>query len=244
MAFISNNNKDSSVKYLSLSLTIFVASAYAAEPELQCKPSAELNPNNRFSHEVILTDAGDYKVVNDAATGLQWSYCFVGQTFDSQQGTCSGAPAVPYDLSDSSYYPDMREVAMEAVENENRQLGELKHRWRLPNIKELMGLYNDQCVPAYYPAFSYDINVSEDEIENLTNTPYSTDETITGYHEAISARQKGEIYQNITVTSDTALLDRHYILYYTVNFRGLGSLLNQLRRTSGMLRLVREIPKT
>lgn len=231
------------MKYLSLSLTVFVMSAYAAEPDLQCKPSVDLNPNNRFSHEVITTDIGDYKVVNDTATGLQWSYCFVGQTFDSQQDTCLGTPTVPYEISDSSFYPDIRLVTMEAVESENKQLGALEHRWRLPNVKELMGLYNDQCVPAYYPAFSYDINVSQQEIEDLGNTPYSTDETMTGYHTAISARQKSTIYQNMTITSDTALLDRDHIHNYTVDFSGWGSLLNQIRRTSGMLRLVREVPK-
>jgi hypothetical protein len=243
MAFISNSNKDYSVKYLSLILTFFVASAFAAEPELQCGADTDLNPNNRFSHDVLATDIGDYKVINDATTGLQWSYCFVGQTFDSQQDVCLGVPTVPYELSDSNYNSNIRQASMDAVESENQQLGTLGHPWRLPNIKELIGIYNEQCVPANYPAFSYAINVSQSEIEDLGNTPYSTDETIIGYHTAISARQKSAVYQNMTITSDTVLLDRDYLHYYTVDFSGWGSLLNQLRRTSGMLRLVREIPK-
>lgn len=231
------------MKYLSLSLTIFAISAYASEPELQCSSDTELNPNNRFSHHVMTTDIGDYKVVNDATTGLQWSYCFVGQTFDSQLDECLDAASVPYELSDSSFYANIRQVTMDAVESENQRLGSSKHRWRLPSVKELIGIYNDQCVPAYYPAFSYEINVSQQEIEDLSNTPYSTDETMIGYHTAISARQKSVVYQNITITSDTALLDSDHIHYYTVNFSGWGSLLDQLRGTSGMLRLVREIPQ-
>jgi hypothetical protein len=231
------------VKYLSLSLMMFISSAYAAELELQCGANTDLNPNNRFSHDVISTDIGDYKVVNDATTGLQWSYCFVGQTYDSLQDACLEVPTVPYELSDDSFYANIRQVTMDAVESANQQLGSIEHRWRLPSVKELVGIYNDQCVPGNYPVFSYDINVSQQEIEALSNTPYSTDETMIGYHTAIYARQKGEIYQNITVTSDTAMLDSNYIHYYTVNFRGWGSLLNQMRRTSGMLRLVRDIPQ-
>ncbi len=231
------------MKYLSLSLTLFAISAYAAEPELKCKPSTELNPNNRFSHHIIWTDIGDYKVVDDVATGLQWSYCMVGQTYDSVQDACLEVPSVPYEMNDSSFNSNIRQATMDAVESENQKLGELEHPWRLPNVKELIGIYNDQCVPAYFPAFNYEINISQQEIDDLANTPYSTDGTKAGYHAAISARKKSVIYQNMTITSDTALFDRDYLYYYTVNFNGWGSLLNQLRRTSGMLRLVREIPQ-
>ena len=229
------------MKYLSISLMVFATSAFAAERELQCGPNTELNPNNRFSHEVITTDIGDYKVVNDAATGLQWSYCLVGQTYDDLQDECLGSPSVPYEYGDD-LNPNIRQATMEAVKSESQLLDALENSWRLPNIKELMSIYNDQCVPTYYPAFNYDINLSEDEIESLANTPNDFN-SIEEYHEVMDAKSRGKVYQRLTISSDTALFDRDSMYYYTVEFIGWGSPMDQMRGIGGMLRLVREIPK-
>lgn len=114
------------MKYLTTCLSLMVTSVWANEDLRVCLADTEMNPGNRFTHEVITTDVGDYKVVNDAATGLQWSYCFIGQTLSSDQMSCVGEPTVAMDLfPERKFYPNVREKTLEIVEAENQRLGSL-----------------------------------------------------------------------------------------------------------------------
>ncbi len=255
------------MKYLTLSLavTISTSSVYANENQQECRAGAELNPSNRFSQHIISTDAGDYKVINDTATGLQWSYCFVGQQLDGNGIECEGQPIVPHDIEKKEDgFPNVRQVTMDEVQRENQRLGEQKPSWRLPNIKELLSIYNESCSPAIYPIFSYAMNAQPDVIDKLTQGKPAGDEMETLEAALKAAKEEGgqtgddkvarietamkykaKAYQNYTLVSDTAFIDNSYKTYYNVNFKGWGSMFNtkQLVQSTGLLRLVREIPQ-
>lgn len=250
---------------LSLAITISTSSVYANETQQECRAGAESNPNNRFSQHTITTDTGDYKVINDAATGLQWSYCFVGQQLDGNGIACEGQPIVPYDFEKKeSGFPNVRRVTMEQVQRENQRLGAQKPSWRLPNIKELLSIYNESCNPAIYPIFSYAMNVPSQVLAELSEgRPAGDEEAVleaaleaaneeggqTGRDRAARIRTaiqyKAKAYQNYTLVSDTALIDNTYKTYYNINFKGWGGMFNTIQgvQPTGLLRLVREIPQ-
>ncbi len=244
------------MKYLTLSLVITITSTHAAESNQECRAETNLNPNNRFSQHIITTDAGDYKVVNDTATGLQWSYCFVGQQLDGNQLECTGQPTVPYDFKAKDYV-DVRQLTMAQVQQENQSLDARNQSWRLPNIKELLSIYNENCNPAIYPMFSYATNASLDDITELTSgRPAGDDKVALEEARAIedidtvsrietATKYKGEAYKNYTVLSDTPLILRGYKPYYSINFKGWGNTFNNtpFLQSTGLLRLVREIPQ-
>ncbi|WP_319553449.1 DUF1566 domain-containing protein [uncultured Vibrio sp.] len=234
------------MKYLHLGLVFLSASSHAVEQTQDCLPNTELNPSNRFHQEVIDTDTGDFKVVNDKATGLQWAYCFVGQTLSADQSSCEGQPIVPYDLEGGNY-PNNRKAAMEALALENERLDYSDKSWRLPNIKELMSIYNEQCTPAYYPNFSYTVNQTASEIDDLVHTKIPWGGVEDEVAEARARSEKGKAYQRHSVTSDTAFIDNKKELSYTVvRFGGFDTPTKTtalILKPSGMLRLVREIPQ-
>ncbi len=244
------------MKYLAFSLAIIITSAHAAESTQECKSGTNLNPSNRFSQHIITTDIGDYKVINDAGTGLQWSYCFVGQQLDGNGIGCEGQPTVPYDFKKPGF-KDVRQLTMDLVQQENQSLDARNLSWRLPNIKELLSIYNENCNPATYPVFSYTINASNDEISMFTEGSPTGDEKV-ALEEAsakddidtiarieTATKYKGKAYQNYTVLSDTPLMHKDYKPYYSVNFKGWGNTFNNTPffQSTGLLRLVREIPK-
>ncbi len=235
------------MKYLTLSLVISINSVYANENQQNCRAGAELNPNNRFSQHVVSTDVGDYKVINDAATGLQWSYCFVGQGLQlaGDQTECTGQPVVPYDI-ESQDFSDFRQAIMDTVQQESQRLDGRDQSWRLPNIKELLSIYNKSCNPAIYPIFNYAVNASDKEIEGFANAPRIElgNDMLSGHTQAATIT-KGLAYQNYTVVSDTPLMHRTHKPYYSVNFNGWGGTIipRPGHYSSGMLRLVREIPQ-
>ncbi len=236
------------MKYLTLSLAISINSVYANENQQNCRAGADLNPNNRFSQHIISTSEGDYKVINDAATGLQWSYCFVGQRLQltGDQAECTGQPTVPYDI-ESDGFSDIRQAIMDTVQQKSQRLDGKEQSWRLPNIKELLSIYNESCSPATYPMFSYAVNTSAEEIKSLTNAPWQG-EGVEGHvasHIQAATKSKGFAYQNYTVVSDTPLIHRTHKPYYSINFNGWGGRIIPVpgHHSSGMLRLVREIPQ-
>lgn len=60
-------------------------------------------------------------MVNDDATGLQWSYCLVGQTLNADQINCDGQPVVPYDVTPvEQYKPNIRAKVLDALFSEKQ----------------------------------------------------------------------------------------------------------------------------
>ncbi len=92
-----------------------------------------------------LTDNGN-GTVTDSKTGLMWKQCVEGQTFSG--GTCSGT-ALTFTWKDLLQRP--------GTVNGDGFAGHAD--WRLPNIKELLSIVEEQC---YSPA----INVTR-----FPNTP-------------------------------------------------------------------------
>ncbi len=229
------------MKLLTLSLATIATSVNASQSTQECRTGSESASNNRFTQHVITSDIGDYKVVNDSATGLQWSYCFVGQQLDGNQTACIGQPTVPFS-TENVPYADIRKVILEAAQHESQKLDKRGKSWRLPSIKELLSIYNESCKPATYSAFSYFVDTSPEEISNLINTSLNHDGWI-DYHVAFGLRYKGQAYQNHTVVSDTLVQDKDHKYYYTVNFNNWVLPIDKERNTSGLLRLVREIPQ-
>ncbi|MEI8657886.1 MULTISPECIES: Lcl domain-containing protein [Vibrio] len=228
------------MKYLTLSLALVTLSAHTTEVIQECRTGTDLNPNQRFTQQIITTDMGDYKVVNDAATGLQWSYCFVGQELDANQVDCIGKPTVPYDTQTEGY-ANIRRATIEQIQLESKRLDGRNLSWRLPNIKELLSIYNEHCKPATYSMFSHSLNTYPEEIAALINTPLEHNNW-QEYHTIFSLRDRGKAYQNHTVVSDTAVTHNNYMYYYTVNFNGWSTPIDKDRKSSGLLRLVRKIP--
>nr|WP_267134829.1 hypothetical protein [Vibrio sp. A1-b2] len=150
---------------------------------------------------------------------------------------------------------------MVQVQQENQSLDARNQSWRLPNIKELLSIYNENCNPAIYPIFSYAINAYPEEITKLTSGRPAGDgkdviEAALEQARAIedidtvarietATKYKGEAYKNYTVLSDTPLIHRDYKTYYSINFKGWGNTFNNtpFLQSTGLLRLVREIPK-
>ncbi len=236
-----NINKENFVKPLLLSLAFVTASANATENLQKCRAEKESLPENRFTQHIITTDDGDFKVVNDATTGLQWSYCFLGQQLDGDRMNCVGKPEVPYEYIDSEF-PDIRAAIMESVRQKSQLLDRDMSSWRLPNIKELLTIYNESCNPATYSAFSYKINVSEDEIKSLIETRLNAN-SWNDYNQQAHRQETGKAYRNYTVVSDTPIQDDDHKYYYTINFNHWILPIDKDRNTSGLIRLVREIPK-
>ncbi|MBR9875526.1 MAG: hypothetical protein GYB23_14765 [Vibrionaceae bacterium] len=235
------------MKYLSLGLVFAMASPCMADTLQVCLPDAELNPQGRFSHEIINTDAGDYKVVNDAATGLQWSYCFVGQTLSADQQSCDGIPLVPENPTpDDPQNPNQRKLLTEAVEAENHRIDTVNHSWHLPNTKQLLSIYNEACFPAYYPAFSYKIGLTEDEINTLADTErdWTGDKSEQSTIDTFIAYRQGNAYRSLIVMTDSAL-PRYAEYYYSILFKHIETPLTTAgvgAKKHGMLRLVRKKP--
>ena len=88
----------------------------------------QVQQNNHFS----LCDNG--ATVKDNETGLVWSRCAVGKTWNSQKHQCEG---------EAEIY-NWRE-ALNAVKKLNAQSYLSFNDWRLPNVKELATLVNLDC---------------------------------------------------------------------------------------------------
>ncbi len=229
------------MKLLTLSLAIVATSVNASQSTQECRADSESASNNRFTPHVITSDIGDYKVVNDSATGLQWSFCFVGQQLSGDQTECTGKPTVPFS-TENVPYADIRKVILETAQKESEKLDKKNQSWRLPSIKELLSIYNESCKPATYSAFSYFVDTSPEEISNLINTSLNHD-IWSDYHVAFGLIHKGKAYQNYTVVSDSAVNHKDHKFYYTINFNDWVYPIDKDRNTSGLIRLVREIPK-
>jgi len=79
--------------------------------------------------------------VTDLRTGLMWTRCALGQTWDSKNSTCSGAPTA-----------DTWQGALKAVQAVDQGGGYAGYTdWRLPNLRELMSIARYHC---YDPAIN------------------------------------------------------------------------------------------
>ncbi|MEF2482836.1 DUF1566 domain-containing protein [Vibrio mimicus] len=209
-------------------LTILVTSNIFAQDLQICLPDTDLNPSQRFSVEIIQTDRGDYKVVNDRGTGLQWSYCLVGQQLGADQNSCEGQPTV-----NNQHFLDI-------LQSENLSLDAPNKSWRLPNVKELLSIYNDRCVPAVYPNFHYSFGMSDAEINQLVNMVIDRRLPADEKERLRAEIARAKTYKGLNLLSDSSS-SPDGDTYYTVTFNGISSPIiggNNL----GMLRLVREIP--
>ncbi len=235
------------MKYLNYLLLFFASSVSAAEPEFSCSESSELNPNQRFSHEIISSDIGDYKVVNDKTTGLQWAFCLAGQSLSSDQSSCESEPTFPVDVESAKNNGfNLRQVAMSALTKENHRINTDGGDWRLPSTKELLSIYNQTCIPALYSTFSYNPNLTETEIEDLTTACTGCSEQDDLYYD----RERAKAYQRYSLLSDTTRADDKAVqTYHVVHFSASDSPI----ATSGTfavtkplgapMRLVRKIPE-
>lgn len=100
-------------------------------------------------------DTGEGYVI-DVKTGLMWSKCSFGQTFND--GGCTGSPA-----NLSSWSAAL--MTTETVNSDN-YLG--FQDWRLPNAKELASLVSYQCMR---PAINVELFPDTPSAAYWTNTP-------------------------------------------------------------------------
>ncbi|WP_070968920.1 DUF1566 domain-containing protein [Vibrio sonorensis] len=231
------------MKYLSACLALVVTSSYASADLQECLANTDLNPENRFSHEVLTLENGSpYKVVNDAATGLQWGFCFVGQTLSNDQQSCEGVAEVVMDLvPERQYTPNVREKTLEVVARENRSMGETNNLWHLPNVKDLLSIYNERCVPAYYPVFSHKIGLTTEQINELKDTKIDYSLPAAERKEDTAKNIRGWAYHSMNVSTDSNSPGR-YLFFYTVSFSGHGTPASANQQKYSVMRLVRKKP--
>ncbi len=235
------------MKHLNYLLLFLASTVTAAEPELSCSDSSELNPGQRFSQEIITSDLGDYKVVNDKATGLQWTFCLAGQSLSSDEASCDGEPTFPASAESAANNGfNLRQVAMSVLIQENQRVNTDGDDWRLPSTKELLSIYNQNCTPALYPVFSYSSNLTETEIEDLTTACTGCSENDELYYD----RERGKAYQRYSLLSDTTRTDTKTVqTYHVVHFSssdspiGTSGTFSVTKPMGAPMRLVREIPQ-
>lgn len=104
-------------------------------------------------------DNGDGTIL-DVLTGLTWSACLYGQTFNTDTQGCDGAPTPVANFS----------AAISAQESLNDSAYAGKQDWRLPNMKELSTLIEYACIE---PAMRNDIFDSAPSVPVWSNTPNS-----------------------------------------------------------------------
>jgi len=75
------------------------------------------------------------ELVKDNLTGLMWSRCSVGQTWNNASNTCEGEP-------DTFTWQE----SLQQVQQQNQDKALNKTDWRLPNIKELSSIVNLGCI--------------------------------------------------------------------------------------------------
>ena len=95
-----------------------------------CKPESipATTPNSRY------VDQGD-GTVTDKTTGLMWKRCAEGQYWDVLAATCKG----------NAYQMNWL-VALKRSDINNQLLFAGKTDWRVPSIKELASLVEEQCI--------------------------------------------------------------------------------------------------
>jgi hypothetical protein len=106
------------------------------------------SPTSAFQ---ILNDG----TVIDSRTGLMWTQCPLGQTLSNS--ACAGTPSL-YTWADALTTAKAQNFAGHTD-------------WRLPNVKELLSILEDQCS---HPAFNADVFPIAQEIDAWSATPAVT----------------------------------------------------------------------
>lgn len=114
-----------------------------------CDGETETTPKSQFT----ISDSNPELAI-DTVTGLAWSRCVVGQTWDSAAKDCLGEP--------------LRLTWQEALNNATTFQLANHTDWRLPNLKELASVVERQCVA---PAKNTDIFPSAPDDRYWTSTP-------------------------------------------------------------------------
>jgi hypothetical protein len=123
-----------------------VCTPFSIYGQQTCNPSMiSSTPTNQF------TDNED-GTVTDTATGLMWKRCLEGHTYSD--GVCSGT------LTTANW-----EEALSLVTNTD---------WRLPNIKELQSIVEEQC---YQPAVNLELFPNTPAAEVWSNSPWADSPT-------------------------------------------------------------------
>ena len=150
---------------------LFAATAVSAEVAPMLVPScfdgtAALDESGRFEAQVLTTDDGEFKVINDKATGLQWAYCPYGQS-TTAEGSCTAEQLqVP---TPNDWATDQNSELNKVLSAENTRLGENTNLWRAPNFNEAMSIYNKNCSPNIYSNFYY-AQFDQVKVEELYET--------------------------------------------------------------------------
>jgi len=98
---------------------------------------------------------GDGRTVLDKKTGLMWSRCSIGKTWDKVKQRCEGTASV---------HNWQEALKLVTVENKNELLGHSD--WRLPNIKELSSLVKTACIYPAIDAFTFPEAYNEEDIKH------------------------------------------------------------------------------
>jgi len=121
-----------------------------------CEGESETSPTSRF------TINNEDSFVVDIVTGLAWSRCLVGQTWDSTSKTCTGEP--------------LNLTWQEALQQADELVLDNRTDWRLPNIKELATIVERKCVA---PAKNLEVFPGAPEDGYWSSTPNTSASAMT-----------------------------------------------------------------
>lgn len=102
-------------------------------------------------------------LVEDKTTGLMWSRCTYGQTWDQNNNTCSGSPV-------SITWQDALQLSATMTEGGFSD-------WRLPNVKELATIVEKACVDPAVNATVFPASLPE----NYWTSTTAMDDTTTAW---------------------------------------------------------------
>ena len=135
----------------SLFFWLTVCTPFSIYAEQICNPNMiSLTPTAQF------TDNNGDGTVTDTATGLMWKRCLEGLTYSP--GSCTGTPTVVN-----------WDGALSLVKNYTGFAGYTD--WRLPNIKELQSIVEEQC---YQPAVNLELFPNTPDTTVWSNSPMAT----------------------------------------------------------------------
>lgn len=118
----------------------------------ECSPFVtKTTPNEQFT----ISDSG--ATVTDNITGLTWSSCALGETWDKEQGTCTGEATV------ATWSLALNSAELQSIDGLNN--------WRLPNIKELATTLERSCT---YPSINTYLFPSINVFNYWSSTPNNT----------------------------------------------------------------------
>lgn len=138
-------------------LTMATLATISLSTPLMAQTCKENIAPSTIAEQFVDTNEG---YIIDVKTGLMWSKCLFGQTFES--GECTGSPL---DIESWSLALKTTEQADVAGFND----------WRLPNIKELASIIEYQC---YAPAIRLDAFPDTPSAGFWTNTPNAEFESL------------------------------------------------------------------